>query len=62
MYKQLQWFGHENVSRKHCKESASMDSSWKQRGGRPRKTWIADINEAVKEKELGELDFIDAEN
>ena len=28
----------------------------KRKGGRPRKTWTADVNEAMMEKGLGKLD------
>ena len=30
--------------------------------GKPTKTWIVDINEAMAEKRLGELDWTDREN
>ena len=30
--------------------------------GRPRKTWIADVNETMVKKGLGEVDWADREN
>ena len=60
MYEQLQWFEH--VNRMSKKKMLEWISVGRRKRGRPRKTWIADVNEHMKEKGLEELDWIDREN